>query len=36
MSFDDQKKYILDSLRDKSLPKENIWLLSDSPSESSQ
>jgi len=36
MSFDDQKKYILDSLRDKSLPKENIWLLSDSPRESLQ
>ncbi len=28
MSFDDQKKFILDSLRDKSLPKENIVLLS--------
>ena len=33
MSFDEQKKYILDSLRDKSLPKENIVLLSVGPKE---
>ncbi len=33
MSFDDQKKYILDGLRDKSLPKENIVLLSVGPKE---
>lgn len=33
MSFDEQKKYIIDSLRDKSLPKENIVLLSVGPKE---